>query len=96
MVVAFVGMLAQAGAAGADQPVTPDARQAQEALRSADEAVRRAESQRSLWTTAAEALELARTAAARGDYRVATQAARFAAEQAELGMAQRGYPRFEQ
>jgi hypothetical protein len=49
-----------------------------------------------LWTTAAEALELARTAAARGDYGAATQAARFAAEQAELGMAQRGYPRFEQ
>jgi hypothetical protein len=70
-----------------------DARSAQEALRAAEDAVRRATQARSLWTTAQEALEQARSAAARGDYVQAEQRARFAREQAELGIAQARLPR---
>lgn len=92
MDVAFLVLacLAQ-GAAGAGQP---EARQAQEALRRAEQAVQQAWEQRSLWTTAQEALEQARAAAARGDYAEAVRSARFATEQAELGLAQSRYPRF--
>jgi hypothetical protein len=97
IVVAFVGLvLGQAGPAGAAQSARPDARQAQGAVQRAEEAVRHAWAQRSLWTTAQEALEQARAAAARGDYQAAVEAARFAVEQAELGMGQMRYRRFDE
>jgi hypothetical protein len=98
MVVAFVGLvwLTPCGAAHASggEASPADARRAQEAVHQAEDAVRRAQEQRALWTTAQEALERARAAAARGDYPAAIAAARFATQQARLGMEQTRYPRF--
>jgi hypothetical protein len=94
IVVALVGLNVLL-AASSDAQTLPDAQQAQEALQRAEQAVQRAREQRSLWTTAQAALEQARSAAVRGDYAEAVRAARFATEQAELGVAQRAYPRLD-
>jgi len=70
------------------------AEQAREEVQRARLAVQAAVDQRALWTTAQEALAQAQAALDRGDYATAVRAARVAAEQAELGIAQRGAPRF--
>ena len=94
ILVALFALVVVHASAAAGEPEQPDARQAQAALQRADEAVRRAWTERALWTTAQEALEQARTAAAGGDYRAAVAAAGVAVEQAELGIAQSKYPGF--
>jgi hypothetical protein len=95
IVVALLGLVVMHASAATAEPQQLDARQAQAALQRADEAVRRAWSERALWTTAQEALEQARTAMARGDHRGAMAAAGVAVEQAELGIAQSKYPGFQ-
>ena len=64
------------------------------ALAEAEAAVRAAAAKHALWTTAEEALEAARSACANGEYADAANAARRAAEQARLGIAQTQYPTF--
>jgi hypothetical protein len=73
----------------------PTREQARGEVQRAEQAVRKAAEQRALWTTARESLEHAQDALAHGEYCVAVQAARFAQEQAQLGIAQRGYRHFE-
>jgi hypothetical protein len=85
------GGMEMCGAAGA----TATREQARGAVERAERAVRHAAEQRALWTTARESLEQARDALARGEHCAAAQAARFAEEQAHLGIAQRGYRHFE-
>lgn len=95
ILVAFLGLAwlaigPAAFCAGSELPV-----EVTNALQDAERAVAQARAEHALWTTAQEALERARTAAARGDAGSALAAARFAAEQAELGRAQLNYPRFD-
>lgn len=74
------------------QPFTAD--MARAAIAQADRAVRRAEAQRMLWTTAEEALRGARRAFENADYAAAVAQARVAKEHAELAIAQKRYPPF--
>lgn len=60
----------------------------------AEQAVQAAAEKQALWTTARDALDGARAALRAGDYAEAVRAARFAAEQAQLGIGQIDYPRF--
>ena len=64
------------------------------AIALADRAVRRAQAQRMLWTTAEEALRGARRAIEAGDLAAAVAQARAAKEHAELALAQKRYPPF--
>lgn len=83
---------------GAD--VSCDSRQlqpadrARAALAEAEQAVLAAREQQALWTTAEEALKLARRALERGNYAEALKQAKTAREHAELGLAQKSYPLF--
>jgi hypothetical protein len=95
LVALLAGACLGPGAGSADPP-PPGPEQAAQAVKRAEQIVRRAWEQRSLWTTAQEALEAARLALQRGDYAAATEQARIAQHQAELSMAQRHYPKFEQ
>ena len=61
-------------------------------LSQAESAVREAGKRGGLWTTAQEALRMAKTAYAMQDFEGAIRQARIAIEQAQLGMAQQGYP----
>ena len=67
---------------------------ARAAIAQADRAVRRAEAQRMLWTTAEMALRSARRAFEDGDLAAAVAQARVAKEHAELAIAQKRYPPF--
>ena len=67
---------------------------ARAAIAQADRAVRRAEAQRMLWTTAEEALRGARHAFEDGDFATAVAQARVAREHAELAIVQKRYPPF--
>jgi HEPN domain-containing protein len=67
---------------------------ARAAIAQADRAVRRAEAQRMLWTTAEMALRSARRAFEDGDLAAAIAQARVAKEHAELAIAQKRYPPF--
>jgi hypothetical protein len=87
-----VGLLVTARVHGADDP---DAGQARAAVAEAAATVQTAAEQRALWTTAQDALRDAQEALARQDYIAAERLARFAAEQARLGIQQLGYPSFE-
>lgn len=69
--------------------------QARAAVAQAEAAVQAAAERRALWTTAQDALRSAQEALARRDYAAAQQFARFAAEQARLGIQQLDYPRLE-
>ena len=71
-----------------------DTRVAGAAIALADRAVRRAQAQRVLWTTAEEALRGARRAMEAGDNAAAVAQARIAKEHAELALAQKRYPPF--
>jgi hypothetical protein len=66
--------------------------EAQQALAQAEANVREAESKKSLWTTALDALKLARDAAAKGDNAAVVKYAQTASEQALLGVEQTRYP----
>lgn len=81
-------------AAAAVRAEVETAEQARAEVQRAQRAVQAAVERRALWTTAQEALVAAQAALVRGDYAAAVQAARFAAEQAQLGIAQSGMPRF--
>lgn len=83
-----------AGGAARAQVEAPSADAAEAAVTAAEVAVAEATKQRALWTTARDALQQARAALQKGDFRAAIQAARFAREQAELGIAQMRAPRF--
>jgi hypothetical protein len=95
VVALLAGVCLGWGAASANPPAA-GAEQAVEAVQRAEQTVRRAWEQRSLWTTAQEALAAAKLALERGDYAAATEQAGIAQHQAELSMAQRQYPRFDQ
>jgi hypothetical protein len=89
IVACAVAVWLAAPAAGSDS-----ARQARVEVEAAERAVECARRQRALWTTAQEALVDARAALERGDYAGAARAARFAREQAHLGIEQAGAPRY--
>jgi hypothetical protein len=95
MLVAWLaaGVLAATGAA-ATSPDNPDlqGQKAHEAVTAARSAVEQAARSQALWTTARDALRDAESALAREDYVAAERSARFAAEQAKLGIEQLGYP----
>jgi hypothetical protein len=71
-----------------------DAEQASAEVERAQQSVQAARERRALWTTAQDALAQAQAALERGDYAAALRAARFAAEQAQLGIVQSAAPRF--
>jgi hypothetical protein len=79
-------------AAGSAQELNADVARA--AIAQAERAVRRAEAQRVLWTTAEEALRGARRAFEDGDLAAAVAQARIAREHADLAIAQKRYPPF--
>lgn len=64
------------------------------ALAAAEVAVKQANAQHALWTSAEDALRRARGALREGDAAMAIEQARIAQKQAELGIAQKGYPLF--
>ena len=64
------------------------------AVLDAEKAVAEAHARQALWITARDALERSRKAFASGDYAGAANAARFAREQARMGIEQSGYPKF--
>jgi hypothetical protein len=66
--------------------------EAQAALSAAQDEVKAAKSKNALWTTAENALKAAETAAAAGDSATVLKQAKFASEQAKLGLAQLNYP----
>jgi hypothetical protein len=70
------------------------AQDARVAVAGAQAAVERAAEKRTLWTTAQDALRDAQEALARQDYAAAERSARFAADQARLGIEQLEYPPF--
>lgn len=95
-IVAAFGITAPACASGvaarAGQALNADVARA--AIAQADRAVKRAEAQRVLWTTAEEALRGARRAFEDGDLAAAVAQARVAKEHAELAIAQKRFPPF--
>lgn len=95
-VVAVFGIAAPAVASGVAARPGPvlNADVARAAIAQADRAVRRAEAQRMLWTTAEMALRSARRAFEDGDLAAAIAQARVAKEHAELAIAQKRYPPF--
>jgi len=70
------------------------AQSAREEVARAEEAVATARAKGALWTTARDALRDAQAALATGDDEAAVRAARFAVQQARLGLEQLGYPRY--
>jgi len=76
------------------QQEDPGAALARAELAKAEEAVAAAWARQALWTTARDALRDAREALAAGDHAAAIRSARWAAEQAQLGIDQLAYPRF--
>ena len=95
-IIATIGMTTSAGAfSGGSEPARePSAKVAQAAIARAERAVKRAETQRMVWTTSEEALRAARRALANGELAAAVAQARIAEEQAELAIAQNRYPPF--
>jgi murein lipoprotein len=95
-IVAAFGIAAPAFASGVvatpGQALNADVARA--AIAQADRAVKRAEAQRVLWTTAEEALRGARRAFEDGDLATAVAQARVAKEHAELAIAQKRFPPF--
>jgi hypothetical protein len=83
--------LSMTGVAVADEnPNAPAAA----ALAAAEAAVKEADARHALWTSAEDALRKARRALQAGDGARAIDQARIAQKQAELGIAQKGYPLF--
>ena len=75
-----------------ETPAGPDAALA--AVADAEAAVKRADAQRALWTSAEDALRRARRALQDGNTAMALDQARIAQRQAELGIVQKSYPLF--
>jgi hypothetical protein len=73
---------------------TPDASGAEFEIAKAETALRQANSQRALWTSAEDALRRAHRALQDGNPTMAIEQARIAQQQSELGMAQKDYPLF--
>jgi hypothetical protein len=96
MIVALVVLTAGPYDASAAEHETQasSADQAQRAVAAAEEAVQAAAHRGALWITARDALARAKAALDNGDYVGAVERSRFAEEQAQLGIAQLGYPRF--
>ena len=96
LLLALVSRAALAGdTAVCPNPAPPACEDARSALSAAESAVQGAAAKLSLWTTAVDALKRARAAFRGRDYAAATRAARTAAEQAQLGIAQTRYPPFD-
>jgi hypothetical protein len=94
MIVAFVACAVLTGREPAiAEPSAPDLRAAEAEVAAAQRAVDEAIRQRALWTTARDAMAEARKALQKQDYAAAARSARFAREQAELGISQLRYPR---
>jgi hypothetical protein len=98
--LALLLVLASRAALAGDTPACPNSappacEEARSALSAAESAVQAAAAKLSLWTTAVDALKQARAAFLGRDYAAATRAARTAAEQAQLGIAQTRYPTFD-
>lgn len=95
MLVACLAVeLLAAGGVGATSgdDLDAQAQKARTAVAAARAAVEDAARSRALWTTARDALRDAESALVREDYAAAERSARFAVEQARLGIAQLGYP----
>ena len=76
------------------RPAAAQVTGAEAAVADAEEAVRHAEAERALWTSAEDAMRKARRALRDGDTMQALRQARIAREQSELGIAQKSYPPF--
>jgi murein lipoprotein len=81
---------APAAATEAAKPALSE--EARQALAKAEADVKEAKSQKSLWTTAEDALKKAQEAAAKNDSAATLKYSKVASEQAGLGLAQKGYP----
>ena len=98
--IACIGAAFAVAAAACASGVAPGSAQginadvARAAIVQAERAVRHAEAQRMLWTTAEEALRGARRAFEDGDLAAAVAQARIAREHADLAIAQKRYPLF--
>lgn len=92
MVVAFACIAVPCSSHAAGEPASAAAAHAEVAR--AQEAVAAAQARGALWTTARDALRAAQAALQTGDHDAAVKAARFAAQQAQLGIDQLAYPRF--
>jgi len=94
MLVAFACIVALFGSACIAAPEQTEADAAREEVAKAEQAVAAARATGALWTTARDALRDAQAALAAGNDEAAVQAARFAVQQAKLGLEQLGYPRY--
>jgi hypothetical protein len=95
MFIALVCMVGFAAGARPSQPLDEISRsRAQIAVKEAEVAVKAAAEQGALWTTARDALRDARSALENSDFEAAEAWARFAVEQAQLGIRQLDYPHF--
>lgn len=81
------------GLAGAKEN-SPDAAVAEAAVAEAEAAVKLAQAQGALWTSAEEALRKARGGLREGNTAMAVEHARIARKHSELGVAQKSYPLF--
>lgn len=74
------------------QPAPTLSEEAKQALAEAEADVKEAKAQKSLWTTAEDALKKAKDAAAKGDSAATLKFSKTASEQARLGLSQKSYP----
>ena len=79
-------------AAANEDLTTPDSAAA--TVEEAEAAMKQANAERALWTSAEDAMRRARRALQEGNAAVAIKQALFARKQAELGIAQKSYPLF--
>jgi hypothetical protein len=75
-----------------EDPPTPDA--VASAIAGAETAIKQANAERALWTSAEDAMRKARRALQEGNAAMAVEQAHLARKQAELGIAQKSYPLF--
>jgi ABC-type phosphate transport system ATPase subunit len=94
MLVAFACTTVLFAAACMAAPGQTGAESARDEVARAEEAVATARARGALWTTARDALRDAKASLAAGDNDAAVRAARFAAQQAMLGLEQLSYPRY--
>jgi hypothetical protein len=94
MLVAFTCATVLFESACIAAPGQGEADPAHDEVARAEEAVAAARAKGALWTTARDALRDAQAALAAGDNEAAVRAARFAVQQAGLGLEQLGYPRY--
>jgi hypothetical protein len=94
MLVAPIALSMIGMAVANENPVAPDASMAEAAVAEAEAAVKRADAQRALWTSAEDALRRARLALRGGNPAMAVEQAHIAQKHSELGIAQKSYPLF--